>query len=140
MSDQEFFDQDEKQDEKEDEKSREKRQRDPLNNAAWAAILIWAGVVMLLANLEILSDVNILGYRVQAWSLGFLGAGVIVLIEMVARMIIPAYRRNVGGTFIFAVVLIAVGLGEIVSWSVVGPLILIALGVSVLLGGLFRRN
>jgi len=55
-------------------------------------------------------------------------------------MIIPAYRRNVGGTFIFAVVLIAVGLGEIVSWSVVGPLILIALGVSVLLGGLFRRN
>ncbi len=95
---------------------------------------------MLLVNMGILGSENILGYRVEAWSIGFLGAGVIVLIEVVIRLLVPTYRRNVGGTFIFAVVLLAVGLGEIVSWSVVGPLILIALGVSVLLGGLFRRG
>ena len=95
---------------------------------------------MLLWNMGILRTMTLLGNRVEAWSIGFLGAGVIVLIEVVIRMLIPTYRRNVGGSFIFAVILLAVGLGEIVGWSLVGPLILIALGVSVLLGGLFRRN
>ena len=140
MSDQEFFGRDEKEDEKESEKSREKGTSDALNTAAWAAILMWAGVVMLLANLGILGDVNIGDYRLETWSVGVLGAGVIVLIEVVIRMLVPTYRRNVGGSFIFAVILLAVGLGDILSWSMVGPLILIALGVSVLLGGFSRRK
>jgi hypothetical protein len=65
---------------------------------------------------------------------------VIVLLEAVVRLVVPAYRRAVGGTLVFAAVLVGVGLGEIVGWTLVGPLILIALGVSALLRGLFRRD
>ncbi len=137
MSDREYRG---KEDEKQEEKWTEKWNRDPLSSAVWAMILIWIGVALLLANMGILGDVHILNQRIEAWSIGFLGAGAIVLLEVIVRLLIPTYRRNVGGTFIFAVVLLAVGLGDIVSWDMVGPLILIALGVSVLLSGLFRRR
>ncbi len=137
MSDREYHG---KEDEKQEEKWNEKWNRDPLSSAVWAAILIWIGVAMLLVNMGVLNDVRILNYRVEAWSVGFLGAGAIVFLEVIVRLLIPTYRRNVGGTFIFAVFLLAVGLGEIVSWEMVGPLILIALGVSILLGGIFRRR
>jgi hypothetical protein len=46
----------------------------------------------------------------------------------------------VGGTLVFAAILLGVGLGEIVSWDLIGPLILIAIGVSVLFRGFFRRG
>jgi hypothetical protein len=88
----------------------------------------------------LLDSLSILGRRVEAWSLGFLGAGAIVLLEVVVRLLVPAYRRAVGGTLVFAAILLGVGLGEIVGWVVIGPLVLIALGVSVLLRGLFRRD
>ncbi len=114
--------------------------RDPLSAIVWAAILIWIGVVLLIGNMGLLDNLSILGRRVEAWSFGFLGAGVIVLMEVVVRLIVPAYRRAVGGTLVFAAILLGVGLGEIVGWVVIGPLVLIALGVSVLLRGLFRRG
>ncbi len=140
MSDREYHG---KEEEKEEEKGRggdEKWRRDPLSAIVWAAILIWIGVVLLIGNMGLLDNLSILGRRVEAWSFGFLGAGVIVLLEVVVRLVVPAYRRAVGGTLVFAVVLLGVGLGEIVSWTLIGPLVLIALGVSVLLRGLFRRG
>jgi hypothetical protein len=137
VSDREFYG---KEDEKQEEKWNEKWSRDPLSSAVWAMILIWIGVMLLMANMDILDDVRILNRQVEIWSLGFLGAGAIVFLEVIVRLLIPTYRRNVTGTFIFAVFLVAVGLGEIVSWEMVGPLMLIALGVSVLLGGISRRR
>ena len=140
MSDREYHG---KEEEKEEEKGRggdEKWRRDPLSAIVWAAILIWIGVVLLIGNMGLLDSLSILGRRVEAWSFGFLGAGAIVLLEVVVRLLVPAYRRAVGGTLVFAVVLLGVGLGEIVSWTLIGPLVLIALGVSVLLRGLFRRG
>ena len=136
---------DEKQEEKWDEKWREEKwdekwRRDPLSAIVWAAILIWIGVVLLIGNMGLLDSLTILGRRVEAWSFGFLGAGAIVLLEVVVRLLVPAYRRAVGGTLVFAAILLGVGLGEIVGWVVIGPLVLIALGVSVLLRGLFRRG
>jgi len=106
----------------------------------WAAILIWIGVVLLIGNMGLLDSLSILGRHVEAWSFGFLGAGAIVLLEVVVRLLVPAYRRAVGGTLVFAAILLGVGLGEIVGWVVIGPLVLSALGVSVLLRGLFRRG
>lgn len=132
-----------KEEEKQEEKGRgweEKWRRDPLSAIVWAAILIWIGVVLLIGNMGLLDNLSILGRSVEAWSFGFLGAGAIVLLEVVVRLIVPVYRRAVGGTLVFAAVLFGVGLGEIVGWVVVGPLVLIALGVSVLLRGLFRRD
>jgi hypothetical protein len=140
MSDREIYG---KEEEKQEEKGGgwdEKARRDPLSAIVWAAILIWAGVALLLGNMGFWDNLRILGSPVEPWSVGFLGAGVIVLLEVVVRLLVPAYRRGVGGTLVFAVILLGVGLGEIVGWVAVGPLILIALGVSVLLRGLFRRG
>jgi hypothetical protein len=49
---------------------------------------------------------------------------------------VPAYRRPVTGSLIFGVILLGIGLGEVVGWVVIGPLVLIAIGVGVLLRGL----
>jgi hypothetical protein len=73
-------------------------------------------------------------------SLIFLGAGVIVLVEVVIRLLVPAYRQSVTGSIIFALILIGVGLGNLVSWQVIWPLILIGIGLIIILRGMVRRR
>ncbi len=75
-----------------------------------------------------------------AWSIVLIGAGVILLIEVLIRLLLPVYRRPVIGTIIFAIILIALGLGDLISWNIVWPIILIALGLSILYRGLFRQK
>ena len=146
MSDREYHGkEEEKEYEKEEEKSRggwgyEKWRRDPLSAIVWAGILIWAGLVFLAGNLGFFAGLRIRGSYVEAWSIIFVGASVIVFLEAVVRLVMPAYRRAVGGTLFFAIVLLGVGLGNLVGWEVVGPLILIALGLSVLVRGFFRGD
>ena len=67
-----------------------------------------------------------------------LGAGVILLAEVAARLLIPDFHRRVGGSLIVAAVFIGVGLGNFFGWDLIWPFILIAIGVSVLLGGVAR--
>ena len=136
MSDREYHGkEEEKEHEKEEEKSwDEKWRHDPLGAVVWAAILIWAGVVLLAENMGFLIRFG----RLDAWGLIFVGAGGIVLLEVVVRLLMPSYRRPVGGTLVFAVILMGVGLGNLFGWSVIWPLILIAIGVSMLLRGFIR--
>jgi len=126
----------EKEHEKEEEKAGggwgyEKWRRDPLSGVVWAAILIWAGVALLAENMGLLARFE----WMSGWGLIFVGAGVIVLLEVVVRLLVPSYRRAVGGTLIFAVVLLGIGVGNLFGWDVTWPLILIAIGVSILLRG-----
>jgi hypothetical protein len=118
-----------------DESWDEKWRRDPINAAMWALILIWAGLMLLASNLGWLDDLGM-----EPWSIGFLGAGVIVLLTAAFRLVVPAYRQPIVGNVIFGIVLIAIGLGEVISWVVIGPLVLILIGVGLLLRGLFRRR
>jgi sorbitol-specific phosphotransferase system component IIBC len=139
MSDQQQSEKEEKQEkheEKEEKERGEKWRNDPLSSVIWAAILIWAGLVFLADNMGLLGSIERLG----PWSLVFIGAGVIVLAEAAIRWWVPQYRRPVGGTLIFGAILIAVGLGNAVSWAVIGPIALIAIGVAILLGGFLRRK
>ncbi len=143
-----------KQEEKTEEKSvDEKWRRDPLGSAVWALILIWAGAVLLASNIGWLDTVNgflaqiqfqfaespiaIPDLQLSAWSLIFLGAGVLLLAEVVVRLLFPAYRRPVLGTAILAVVFLGIGIG---SWGMIWPLVLIIIGLALLIGGLFRRK
>jgi hypothetical protein len=149
---------DEKALEKQEEKSRdekrgeeknweEKWRRDPITAVVWAILFIWAGVVLLFDNLGLLqpwlsnlaatTGLQFLG-RMQAWSVILVGAGLILLLEVVVRLLIPEYRRSVAGTLFFAIVLIGIGLGNEIGWTLVLPLALIGLGLSVLLRGLTR--
>lgn len=145
MSEREYYgkeeEKQEEKEEKEDEKQEkeektweEKWRRDPLSAVVWAAILIWAGVALLAQNMGLLARFE----WVDAWGLILVGAGAIVLLEVVARLLVPSYRRAVGGTLVLAVVLIGLGLGNLFGWDVIWALILIAVGVSILLRGLIR--
>jgi len=129
----------EKQEKDEQEKSwDEKWRRDPLSAAVWAAILIWAGLALLLENIGLLANVRILGARLEAWPLIFIGAGLLVFVEVIVRLLVPSYRRAVGGTLTFAIILVGIGLGNLFGWPIVGAVVLIAIGVSLLLRGFIR--
>jgi hypothetical protein len=128
--------QDEKVDEKQDEKSmEEKYRRDPLGTLGGAVFLIWIGAMFLAKNLGALPEGD------RFWMIGFLGAGGIVLLEVVLRLLIPEYRRPIGGSLVFAAALIGVGIGfGLGNWNIIWPLVLVAVGVSILVGGAFRRK
>lgn len=143
----------EKQDEKEHEKSEEKRgdekwSRDPLGSMIWAAILIWAGLVLLAENLGWLLGIRraLAGLpsfdetSLGAWSFILMGVGIILWIEALIRVTVPAYRRPVTGTIIFGALLFAGGLGGAVNWTILGPVFLITIGVLLLLQSLLRRT
>ncbi len=96
--------------------------QDSLDSIIWAVVFIWAGLVIFLTlNLGYSED--------QGWSLFFLGAGVLVLIELAVRLLVPAHHRDLFGTLIWAGILFGLGTG---SWGLIGPVILIAIGISIL--------
>ncbi len=142
----------EKRDEKEEKEEKsveEKSRQDPVGSMVWAATLIWAGVVLLLQNLGWLDALRIeladiefdlpveIEAWVGAWQLFFLGAAVLVLLGVIVRLLVPEYRRPILGNLIWAIVLFGIALGQ---WSLIWPLILIAIGLSLLLGALMRRT
>lgn len=136
-----YGEKDEKEEEKQDEKEEkgdwdEKWRRDPLNAAAWACIIIWAGVVLLADNLGILLRFEKLG----TWSFILAGAGVIIIIEALIRLAVPEYRKPVTGSIIFGIVLLAIALGDFISWGAIWAVALIALGLYWLLRGLSSRR
>jgi len=152
--DQQFHEKEEKQfDEKEVLKHDEKmKQQDRLSTLTWALILIWAGFVFLSINLgwfdallesdffsRVLPDQMVM-FEPGVWSIVMVGAGVIILLEAVLRAVLPQFHRNIGGTLLIAAVFIGVGLGNIFGWDLVWPVVLIAVGVSVLAGGLVRSR
>ena len=141
MADEKDNEKNEKEDEKRDEKSpEEKWRRDPLGSLVWACVLIWAGIVLLLNNagtLETLRD-NLNLAKLEVWPVILLGAGVILLGEIVVRLVVPAYRRPITGTLILAVVFLGVGVQNITNKDIVWALVLIAIGVGLLMRGAFR--
>jgi len=143
-----FEEKDEKEVLKHDEKV---EQNDMLSSISWAFILMWAGLVFLASNMGWLSayglDFNGWAFpffndwqEFGVWNLIALGAGGIVLLESIVRLLIPKFRRRLGSSLIGAAVLIGVGLGGWLSWNYIWPLILIAVGINVLVSGLNRKN
>lgn len=147
MPDEKF---DEKEQEKREEKSPEEKnwdekyRRDPLGSIAWAFILIWAGLVFLASNLGWVNFEAIpglpRGFSSEPWSWILVGAGVIILIEVVIRLLVPEYRRPIIGSLFLAVILIGIGLGNLFNWNITGALILIALGLMIIFRGVFRER
>jgi hypothetical protein len=130
-----------KEDEKKEEKSPdEKWRRDPLGSLIWACILIWAGVVLLLETTGALTNLrdSLNLEKLEVWPVIVLGAGVLILGEIVIRLMVPAYRRPIVGSLILAVILIGIGAEQITGKEVIWALILIALGASLLIRGAIR--
>jgi hypothetical protein len=125
----------EKRSEKDEKSVEEKWREDPLSAAAWAGILIWAGVALLLGNLGALDNTPF-----QGWDLAFLGAGAILLLEAVIRYAIPSYRGPVIGTVIVGMIFLAIGLGDLGVWDIIWPIAIVLIGLSLLLRGVTRRG
>jgi tRNA A-37 threonylcarbamoyl transferase component Bud32 len=121
---------DEKNEEKEQEKGRESNiekgefwgdigSSDRLSQFVFGGIVLWAGIVFLL-------DLS------KPWSWIFSGAGALVLAEVAARIVLPEYRSRPGLRLVIGVALLMVGLGFGFSFATLWPLIIIAIGVSLL--------
>ncbi len=109
--------------------------RDPLGGVIWALILISAGVIFLADTTLRIVDWEQIG---GAWNAIFVAVGLLLLFEVVVRLLIPAYRRPVAGTLVFAFIMLAVGLSGIVGWEVSWAVFIIAAGVAMLISGLLR--
>lgn len=146
MPDEKF---DEKEREKREEKSPDEKWRnDPLGTVTFALILIWAGIVLLLDNLGTLDDwvrqlIDATGWTFlrnhDSWQYIALGAGVLVVIEIIIRLLVPRYRRSIVGSIIWAIILFGLGLGGWVNWNIIWPLIIILLGLSIIFRGVFKK-
>jgi hypothetical protein len=147
MDEKEMEKHDEKQEKSSEEKNwDEKYRRDPLGTMVWAVIFIWAGLVFLAANLGFLDNLirwpmhmpgmGWMSRLAGAWPLVLLGAGVILLVEVFIRLLVPAYRRPIFGTLILGIIFISIALGDLVNWGVLWAVLLIGLGLSIILRGI----
>ncbi len=144
MSQQPRDEKDEKHEEEKRHEKEEKQHSDSLSTIVWGAMIIWAGLVLLAENLGWLTGFGLRGdfvpgvlpFRISTWGLIFVGAGVIILLEVGARLALPAYRRHVMGSMIIALVFLSIGLGNLISWGTIWALALIALGVVIMLRAL----
>lgn len=132
--------------EKSDEKSREKGTEidvekgeffsdlapsDHLSQLTWGGMVLWAGIVFFLsgnsATASMFSDV-------WAWIFG--GAGALLLAEVGARLLIPEFRSKPGARLVLGVTFLMIGLGMSFSFAALWPVILIAIGASLLINQL----
>jgi len=133
---------DEKEEEKEQEKQEksweEKWRRDPLNVLTWALVIAWGGVVLILESQNV--GTRLWGAN-HGWAAFFAGAGVLLLLNTLIRVVSPAYRRRVTGGAILGVVFLAIGLGGIIGWgSWIWGVVLIVIAALILIGGVGRRR
>ena len=111
-------------------------QSDRLDGVGWAAIFIWAALVVVADSTSFHSN---FGW----WDGGgvfFTGAGVVVLAETVLRLLMPDHRARWAWTLIVGSVLLAIGLGTWESLEWVWALVLAVVGVAILRDALFRRR
>ena len=105
---------------------------DRLSQLTWGAIVLWAGFVFLGDNIGATAS---LIANPMSWILS--GAGVLLLLEVAARIAIPEYRAKPGLRLVLGVVLLMLGLGIGISFATIWPLIIIAIGLGMLFNHLF---
>ncbi|MBN1352177.1 hypothetical protein JXJ21_22450 [candidate division KSB1 bacterium] len=106
---------------------------DPVARIFTGIIIIWIGVSFLLKTQNLIDAAD-------WWAYFLIGLGIILVVEVVVRFARPEYHRPVAGRLIAGVALIAIGSSGIFDLEEWWPLILIAVGVVVLLGGLNKTH
>jgi fatty acid desaturase len=144
MSEEDYRRKNEKQEKEEkDERHRGEREwdkgeqwsgGDALGPIIWGLIIIFAGLAFAAVNLGM--------YRwltwENVWSVIFIGAGLLFVLEVIIRILMPTYRRPIRGRIILAFVALAIGLGGLIGWEVTWPLIIIAVGLAIVIGVFVR--
>jgi hypothetical protein len=117
----------------------EKWRRDPVHAITWAAILIWAG-------LALLAETSGWGYttfgRWNTWAVIMAGAGAILILAALIRLMKPEHRRPILGGLILGFVFLGVGLSEMtdVGWGLIGGIVLIVIGITIISRGIFHQR
>jgi len=125
--------------EKEDEKRKgwdEKWRRDRVNAVSWAAILIWGALVLLAETSDFKNHFSWWEGR----AVFFAGAGAVLLLTALYRLIVPEHRRAVTGNVILGLVFLGIGLGDLVSWDYIWVIVLVVIAVMILLRAFAPRR
>lgn len=129
----------EKAQEKQDEKGQgldEKYKRNPLGFVTFALAVIWLGIFLLLQNQDVFARDD-RGWAIFVWGLAGLAA-----IEVWLRLTVPRWRQPVVGRVIWAAIWAGVGVGlwSEGNWEIIGPIVLIAIGVAMVVGRILPRR
>jgi tRNA A-37 threonylcarbamoyl transferase component Bud32 len=98
---------------------------DRLSQFTWGGAVLWTGIALLLHLSPALP-----------WIMS--GAGALLLGEVAMRQIIPEYRSRPGSRLVFGSILLTAGLGLALGLESLWPLVLIAIGVSLLINRLLE--
>lgn len=107
---------------------------DKLDAVGWAAIFIWAGLVLLAES----TDYGPAFPWWDGWFVFFAGAGIIVILEAVVRMIVPSFRKRIMTLLVIGFLLLSIGLGKLVD--LLWPFLLISIGIIILLKTFVGRS
>jgi hypothetical protein len=107
-----------------EEEIHEKWHKDPLGGVVFGLILIVVAGIYLFR-----------GYLPSEpwWGWAAIGVGCVFLLEALARSVRPEYRRPTLGRAVWAVILIALGVGFIYGFEDFWPIVIIAVGIVILL-------
>lgn len=118
------------------ETTSQKEARKRIDAIYWAGVFIWAGLVFGADSLGILPQIG----GASAWSWVFFGAGLYALVGNLYRATSPDWPAPTGWDYIWAAILLIIGLGGIFNVDVAFPVILIVIGVAFLASTLFGRD
>jgi hypothetical protein len=107
---------------------------DALGPIIWGLIIIFAGLAFAAVNLGMYPWLT----WENVWSVIFIAAGLLFVLEVIIRILMPTYRRPIRGRIILAFVALAIGLGGLIGWEVTWPLIIIAVGLAIVIGVFVR--
>ncbi|MBC7185506.1 MAG: hypothetical protein H5U38_00575 [Calditrichaeota bacterium] len=114
----------------EQEAHRGGQQHAALSGVVSGLAIVWLGIVFLLDRRGVLAPG-------VGWVWYFLfGLGVILLLEVIARHVLPQYRQRSAGRLVAAVALMAIGAWQITGLGEWWPLLLIAAGLVLIVGSL----
>jgi hypothetical protein len=100
------------------------------------AVMIWAGLVFGAESLGLLPQIG----RADAWSWVFFGAGLLALIGIARRALSPDRADPGVWDYIWAAVLLIIGLSGLTTLEIGGPLILVLIGLGLLGTALLRPS
>jgi hypothetical protein len=114
----------------------EKYEKNPLGFLIFAIVLFWVGTYLLLRNRHVFPDTD------KSWAYLMWGIAALAVVEILIRLMVPRWRQQITGSFVWAVVWTGVGVGLWTSgdWEIIGPIMLIAVGVALIVGRLVPRR
>jgi hypothetical protein len=113
-----------------------KQERKYLEAVYWGGVLIWAGLVFGVDSLGYLPQIG----GADAWSWVFIGAGAYALVGALLRAAGPDYLPPTTWDYVWAGILLILGLSGFTGLEIGFSLILLLIGVALLASALVRRE